>query len=82
MRLFKNLLAPAVIVATLLTAGNASACPNCKDAIANQEGSDAEGLKAGYSWSIIMMISTPFSLLSVGAFMVTRAVKRGSLPDM
>ena len=82
MRMFKSLLTLLVMTLILSMASNASACPNCKEAVANQEGSDAEGLKTGYSWSIIMMISAPFSMLSVGAFAVVRAVKRGSLPEM
>jgi len=82
MPMFKRWI-PALAFAMIVSvASDASACPNCKEAVANQEGSDAEGLKNGYYWSIIMMISMPFSMVTAGAFMVARAVKRGELPEM
>jgi hypothetical protein len=61
--------------------GEALACPNCKEALANQDG-DAMRLANGYSWSIILMIAMPFTLLGTGMLMVARAVKRGALPEM
>jgi hypothetical protein len=81
MRLRKFVLPVAVLAVMLATTGVANACPNCKEAVANQEGSDAEGLRNGYGWSIIMMISAPFSMITAGAFVVARAAKRGSLPE-
>ncbi len=36
----------------------------------------------GYSWSILLMMSMPFTLLGTGAFFVARAVKRGAIPEM
>ena len=60
----------------------ASACPNCKEAVANQDGPDAMRLADGYSWSILLMIAMPFTLLGTGALMVARAVKRVRLPEM
>ena len=82
MRIFKSIVPVLVIVGTLAITDVASACPNCKEATANQEGSDAALLSRGYGWSIIMMITAPFSMLTAGAFVVARAVKRGSLPEM
>jgi hypothetical protein len=76
-------LRPILLSAALIGAcQTVHACPNCKEAIANQDGSDAEGLRKGYFWSIIMMISVPFSLVGAGTFVVIRAVKRGSLPPL
>ena len=78
----KSWIAPALALAgLLLLAADATACPGCKEAVANQSG-DALRLKDGYYWSIIIMIAMPFSMLGTGAFFVTRAIKRGLLPEM
>ncbi len=71
---------PALILVALL-AGEAAACPNCKEALANQEGGDASRLADGYSYSILLMMAMPFSLLGTGAFLVVRAARRGALPE-
>jgi hypothetical protein len=75
-------LAPWIAAAALLLpAAQATACPNCKEALAAQTG-DAARLKDGYYYSILLMIATPFTLLGAGAFLVARAIKRGALPEM
>ena len=80
MRRWTPAVASACLVAAL--AGEAAACPNCKEAVANQPGgSDAAGLADGYSYSILLMMAMPFALLGTGAFVVTRAVKRGAFPE-
>ena len=61
-------------------AGEALGCPNCKEAVANQDG-DAMRLANGYSWSILLMIAMPFVLLGAGMMMIARAVRRGSFPE-
>lgn len=60
---------------------NASACPNCKEAVAAQPAEVAR-MKNGYNWSVLFMMSMPFTLLGLGSFMVARAVKHGALPEM
>ncbi len=65
----------------LATAPEASACPNCKEAVANQD-DDAARLADGYSWSILVMMAMPFTLVGTGSFFIARAVKRGTLPEM
>ncbi len=65
----------------LLLAGPASACPNCKEAVANQDG-DAMRLANGYNHSILFMMAMPFVLLGTGAFLIARAVKSGALPEL
>jgi hypothetical protein len=71
-----------------LWAGQAPACPNCKEAvaaqddIASQEGKETTFMKNGYNYSVLFMMAMPFALLGTGAFMVARAVKRGSLPEL
>ncbi len=72
-----------VLAAVCLWVGSASvasACPNCKEAVANQ-GGDAARLADGYSWSILLMMAMPFTLLGTGTFFVARAVKRGGFPE-
>ena len=64
----------------LALASSAQACPNCKEAVASQ-GGDAARLANGYSWSILLMMAMPFTLLGTGAFMVSRVVKRGGFPE-
>ena len=72
----------AVVVSMLLgTAGVARACPNCKEAVSLQSG-DAANQADGYNWSVLFMISVPFSMAGTGALAIRRAVKRGALPEM
>jgi hypothetical protein len=78
MRRFVPILA---ILLALGLAGQASACPNCKEAVAAQPAEDAV-MKHGYNYSVLFMMAMPFSILSIGSFMVVRAVKRGALPEM
>ncbi|WZO95959.1 hypothetical protein EP7_002932 [Isosphaeraceae bacterium EP7] len=77
-RRFLPILAFALLL-LLVWVGDASACPNCKEAIAAQ--GNGESLKTGYFWSILFMIAMPFGLLGTGTLMVVRAVKRGALPE-
>ena len=69
-----------VIAFVLIGAAEAKACPNCKEAVAEQENS--KELKSGYYYSILMMIGMPMTLLGVGATTVVRLAKNGSLPEM
>jgi hypothetical protein len=59
----------------------ATACPNCKEAVAAQP-SEVAGMARGYNWSVMLMLATPLALLGTGAFVVARAVKRGTLPEL
>ena len=65
----------------LIAPSPALACPNCKEAVANQD-DDAMRLANGYSWSILVMMAMPFTLLGTGGFLVARAVRHGALPEM
>jgi hypothetical protein len=62
-------------------AGDAFACPNCKEAVSLDAG-ETSNLSSGYNWSVVFMLTVPFSLLGTGAFMMRRAVKQGVLPEM
>jgi hypothetical protein len=77
----KTLVLALMTASLLLPAASASACPNCKEAIAAQP-AEAGKLKDGYYYSILLMMSMPFILLGTGAFFVARAVKKGALPPL
>ena len=70
-----------ILILAFALANDALACPNCKEAVANQDG-DSMRLANGYSWSIILMIAMPFTILGAGSMMIVRAVKSGALPEM
>jgi hypothetical protein len=65
----------------LLGASGARACPNCKEAVSLGSGEAAEASN-GYNWSVIFMISVPFSMMGMGAFAIHRAARRGGLPEL
>ena len=81
MRTIRRMVPCLALLLIIGLSSDALACPNCKEAVANQDG-DSMRLANGYSWSIILMIATPFTLLGTGTMMVVRAVKRGTLPEM
>ncbi|MGP0063200.1 MAG: hypothetical protein ACLQGP_06290 [Isosphaeraceae bacterium] len=71
----------AIVAFAMIQGPNSAwACPNCKEAVTLQTG-EAENLSSGYNWSVMFMLVVPFSMFGTGAFMVHRAVKRGSLPE-
>jgi hypothetical protein len=39
-------------------------------------------MASGYNWSVLFMLSVPFSMIGTGAFLVHRAAKRGGLPEL
>ena len=69
------------VALALAFSGPASACPNCKEAVAAQP-EEAAGMARGYNFSVLFMVSMPFMLLGTGALMVARGVKRGVLPEL
>jgi hypothetical protein len=75
-----RVLAIAAAIA-LQCASDAVACPNCKEAVSASEGQVAS-MSTGYNWSVVFMLTVPFSMLGTGAFMIRRAAKRGLLPEM
>ena len=80
MRTIRRMLPLLILACLLLMATEALGCPNCKEAVANQDG-DAMRLANGYSWSILLMIAMPFTLMGTGLMMIARAVKRGGMPE-
>ena len=63
------------------SANEASACPNCKEAV-SLDAAEVSNVASGYNWSVVFMLTIPFSMLGTGAFMVRRAVRQGTLPEM
>ena len=65
-----------VLLATFGLAAVASACPNCKNALADSDPAH-QGMVAGYFYSILFMMSVPFVLVgtfgSYAYFIVRRA---------
>lgn len=55
-------LSAALLVAILLLADVALACPTCKDNLAGDP--DSANLVRGYFWSILFMMSMPFLILA------------------
>jgi len=58
MKLFRTTAIAILLLATM--AGLASACPTCKESVAENGGN----LVQGYFWSIIFMMSMPFLIFS------------------
>jgi hypothetical protein len=63
------------------SASQALACPNCKEAVTSSEG-EVSNTAMGYNWSVLFMLTVPFSMLGTGVMVVRRAVRRGWLPEM
>ena len=78
---WKSRLLAAVFCLSVGMNGAVSACPNCKEAVSLQPG-DASRMASGYNWSVLFMLVVPFSMMGTGAFLVHRAAKRGSLPEL
>lgn len=74
---------PLLIASLLLCspAAPALACPNCKEAVADQSSGGADAA-SGFNWSVLFMVSMPFTLLGTGALMVVRAARRGGIPEL
>lgn len=66
--------AAAVLVLLLLLPAMAVACPSCKQALASQEGGG--DLVQGFFWSILFMVSMPFTILGVFSGCMYLAVRR------
>ena len=62
-------------------AATASACPNCKEAVASQP-EQAGRVASGYSKSIMLMMATPFVLVGTGAVVVVRVARKGGIPQL
>ena len=64
----------------LALAGVASACPNCKDTIANTSAvggpnGGGAGLPSGFNTSIYYMLGGLFAVLATGGYFVARTIR-------
>jgi hypothetical protein len=77
MRFPHRRVAPFVIAlaVALLFAATASACPNCKEALAAND-PEQNGVVKGYFYSILFMMGTPFAFLGCFSFYMYRQVLR------
>ena len=68
----------AALVVVCLLVADATACPNCKDAV---DTSDPEGLNLarGYFYSILLMLAMPFTLAGSFGCYVWREMRRQRL---
>lgn len=69
------------LVLSVFCASEVTACPNCKEAVSATPG-EAASLADGFNWSVMFMLTVPFSLLGTGALMVRHAVKNGAFPEL
>jgi hypothetical protein len=71
------------LLATLLVLGlttTAQACPGCKEALASNDGVQGD-IVSGYFWSILFMMSMPFTILGMFGIVVYRAMKKAQLVE-
>ena len=71
----KRLFTP--ILALLLTAAPALACPMCKDSVPSSDAQNAGGLPSGFNNSIYLMLGALFCVMGLLAFTIVKNV-RGS----
>jgi uncharacterized membrane protein len=76
--------AAVVVVLLLLIASVAAACPTCKEGLA-QNDPQGQALAAGYYYSILLMMSTPYIVLatfiSCAYYSIRRARQRSAQTD-
>ena len=72
----------AVLVVLVVVAGDASACPNCKEAVADNSVGGAQGAGAGgdaaggFNHAIYLALGTVFSIIGALGWKISRAVSR------
>lgn len=69
------IVAAIVIVLLLLIASVAAACPTCKEGLA-QNDPQGQALAAGYYYSILFMMSTPYIVLATFASCAYYSIRR------
>ncbi len=74
-RRFALMLALAIAIVSAFGVDFASACPTCKDGVA-QNDPHHQAMAAGYYYSILFMMSMPFIILTTFGSFAYRAVKK------
>jgi len=72
-------LASLAVIVILTAADVASACPSCQAALASQEG--GQRVVQGFFWSILFMMSMPFSILTALSTYFYLLVRRARRED-
>ncbi|MCC7085108.1 MAG: hypothetical protein IT427_08880 [Pirellulales bacterium] len=67
-----------VVAAVLLLADLALACPNCKEGIAANDPQHAS-LVRGYFYSILLMMGTPFAMITCFSLYMYREVQKSRI---
>jgi hypothetical protein len=65
------------LVVLLCVAAEASACPTCKEDLANDP--QGRGLATGFYYSILLMMTMPFAIIGMLGAVAYRSVKRGQV---
>ncbi|HYO23688.1 MAG TPA: hypothetical protein VEQ85_01940 [Lacipirellulaceae bacterium] len=65
---------PLVAIGVALVAAEAWACPTCKEDLANNP--QGQSLAAGFYYSILLMMMTPFGIIGTLGFVAYRSIKR------
>ena len=68
-----NILLTCLLVLAL--AGTATACPNCKDTIANTETAGAPGVSASFNKSIYVMLGAFLAVLGLVARVIVKGIR-------
>jgi hypothetical protein len=68
--------AAAALALVLALASEASACPNCRESLADDPA--GQGLASGFYYSILFMMSMPFVILGTLGTVFYRSVRRAS----
>ena len=63
------------ILAVLLTAAPALACPMCKESVPSSDAQSAGGLPAGFNNSIYLMLAGLFCVMGFLAFTIVKSVR-------
>jgi hypothetical protein len=71
----RPLLIALTITAFFLAVDSATACPNCKEGLA-QNDPHGQSMAAGYYYSILFMMSMPFIILTTFGSFAYRSVKK------
>lgn len=71
-RSFLATLMALVLITSVLCVSTAEACPTCKDAMVH---SNQQGIQLGYYWSILFMMSMPFSIFGGWMFYIWRVCR-------
>lgn len=69
--------AALALVLALALASDASACPNCREALGDDP--SGQGLASGFYYSILFMMSMPFVILGTLGTVFYRSVRRASV---